>query len=161
MKICSPVIMLNLEWPIQCYSQQFAYVFMLVVCHHLYLLRAHASLPQQGIVFSLPCPSGLSWHSSELCPFNRLPSVPGPRMKTMLLFLYLFGIVWIFFLCFGSYACTDTSEYIDLLKEEGKANLPLSFFIWHLKYITRYCKLILKGRVIDTNIPTKLPFLHL
>lgn len=41
-------------------SQQFAYVFMLVVCHHLYLPRAPASPLQQGIVFSTPYPSGLS-----------------------------------------------------------------------------------------------------
>lgn len=45
--------MLNLQWPIQYHSQQFAYVFMLLVCHHLYLLRVHASRPQQVIVFSL------------------------------------------------------------------------------------------------------------
>lgn len=99
MKIRSPTFMLHLKLPIQYYNTH--YVFMHVVCHHLYLLRAPTVSPSPRAVISFPYPPGLSWHSEELCVFNRLSSVPGPRMKTMhsfcnylVFFVIFFSLFW-------------------------------------------------------------------
>lgn len=54
MKICSPTFMLLLKLPIQYYGTH--YVFMHVVYHHLYLLRAPTAPPHQGLSFLFPIP---------------------------------------------------------------------------------------------------------
>lgn len=66
---------------------------------------SHAPTPHQGAVISLPHPSGLSWHSEELCFLkkkktkNRFLSDSGPRMKTMLLFCNYLAFFVIFCCC--------------------------------------------------------------
>lgn len=94
---------------------------MLVVSQNLYLFRSHISALNKGLSLFFPV-THVCHETLQGFVLLMVLSVLG---STMLLFLYLFGFVK-FFHCFGSYACTDTSEYIGFLKEERKTNLPLS-----------------------------------